>query len=232
MDIKSKLDSFLEWINEIDKYIIDIFNDNGYSTDNIRIEIIRSYHITYEANIYPTCETTINNINLYQFIEKHFGNDLEIRSKSRKSNISLSIIQCLQIQKHLKEEINLGINEILGDVIKDKMDFLEKTKPSLQDWKKLLEKVLIQATPPITKSHKFDDTLLVSVLLKVIEPILQKEPNQKGSNNITNKEAALIYDLLYYIKYGIKDMTASNKEKADYIRYRLKKKVGNSIVKK
>ncbi len=235
MDIKRALDSLKEWMNEMeemDKYIISIFNDYGYSTDNINIIIIRSYHITYGAEIYTTCETTINNINLYQFIEEHFGNDLEIRSKSRKSSINLNLIQCMQIQKHILKEIDLGINEVLGHVLKDKMDELERLKPSLQDWKNLLEKILKYATEPTTKEHKFDDTVLVSNLLKIIDPLLQKEKNQKGSNNITNKEAALIYDLLYYIKYGSKNMIASNKEKSDYIRYRLKKKVGNPIVEK
>lgn len=227
MDIKRELNSCA-----IDKKIIKIFNENGYPADNIKIEQIKAYYFAYRTEIYSTCETTINNINLCLFIEEHLNEGLEVRSILRKSKISINFIQCEQIRQHLYNKIKQGIAEVLGDTLKDKMDAIKILKPKLQDWKILLEKIQQIATVSTTTEHKIDEKYLVSSLLKIVEPILQKETNQKGSNNITNKEAVLIYDLLYYIKYGNNNETISNKEKSDYIRYRLKKKVGNSIVKK
>lgn len=227
MDIKRELN-----LCTIDKKIIEIFNDNGYAADNIKIEQIKAYYFIYRTEIYSTCETTINNINLCLFIEEHLNEGLEVRSILRKSKISINFIQCEQIRQHLYNKIKQGIAEVLDDTLKNKMDAIKTLNPKLQDWKRLLEKIQQFATVSTTKEHQIDEKYLVSSLLKIVEPILQKETNQKGTNNITNKEAALIYDLLYYIKFNSRNTIATNKEKSDYIRQRLKRKVGNSIVEK
>lgn len=114
------------------------------------------------------------------------------------------------INRNIKEYVNLNKH------LKDKTFTMDEWKDILSNTNKFTD-----------KSHIIKDTRIISIIYNIVQPLFSKSKNQKGNNNITNKDAALIYDILYYIKYKSRDNTTSQKEKSDNIRYRLKKIVGN-----
>lgn len=220
--IKKLYQDMINETNKIYKELEDIFNNYGYTIDDIDSSqklILKSFYQTYGVEIYTPHETIVSDINLYQFMNEHEYDELEIYSRKRNIKIRLNRIQYLYIQMMLQNNINQNIKEYvnINKHLKDKTFTMDEWKDVLSNTNKITD-----------KSHIIKDTRIISIIYNIVQPLFSKSKNQKGNNNITNKDAALIYDILYYIKYKSRDNTTSQKEKSDNIRYRLKKIVGNS----
>lgn len=219
--IKKLYQDMINETNKIYKELEDIFNNYGYTIDDIDSSqklILKSFYQTYGVEIYTPYETIVSDINLYQFMDEHEYDELEIYSRKRNIKIRLNRIQYFYILMMIKNNINRNIKEYvnLNKHLKDKTFTMDEWKDILSNTNKFTD-----------KSHIIKDTRIISIIYNIVQPLFSKSKNQKGNNNITNKDAALIYDILYYIKYKSRDNTTSQKEKSDNIRYRLKKIVGN-----
>lgn len=226
--LQSKIQSFQNFGKEAMQKKNDIaliLKKYNYSIPESDMFYLGILGLLYDVQTFFPQETIINNLKLILFLQQN--ESCFVCSTQKKEKIQIPFTQqiniCSYLQKEVEEQICIFFKEHFPDI--PLKDFSEYT---LSDWLIFFRKIPI----PTTKEHQISEIYYIKTIYNIAinNQLFALQKNSKGTFSITNKEASFIYDLLQYIKTGVFDKSSeiSNKEKSDYIRYRLKQMGKNS----
>lgn len=210
-------------INELNKYtndIKDIFSNYGFEVNSNELKPLVSNTLQYESITYSQTESIINDIDLLNFLLNNEGG-CKLSSLKNKDYYTINIFQSIEFIDFIQKKISKEISDFLKYVSSHtniNLSALKTSQLNMNEWYKLLKEM--------------DSKILKDKELQIIEYILRfsatkgfitSKTNKKGTEAISNNNLAFIYDLLYYMQNKNRNSTSNQKEKSDYIRYRLRK---------
>lgn len=229
MDINNEIKS-LPLFKEIDKYANEIkciFKEYNFNVEKEEIMPFASIAMFYEAHITSKAENIAKDIELYFFLNKN-EEVCKLQSINNKEYYTLNNIQLLEYKNFLLKKINKDLSDHIDFISKQcNRDFtnLKKAKIPLEEWYDFIKNSYVSI------EEKDNKELLIIRSIYNFAPkkgFITHSENKKGTNAITNVEASLIYDIMFFIKNKYRDNILSTKEKSDCIRYRLNKIMGKN----
>lgn len=197
--------------------IIPIFEKYDYHISEDWMYVFAFNSLFFGIKVFTPQEQIVSDLKFLHFLQQY--DSCFLSSTETIEKIPLTSLQQADLQMLLKKKVYEDIDayfELHGANSKPQ----EASIYGIAEWIDYFQKI----PSPINREQQMDEIYYVGEIynIAVYNNLFELQKNQKGTYSIKNKEASFMYDLLMYIKTGGTNSELSTKEKADYIRYRLK----------
>ncbi len=231
-----KAQYLLDHLKGVEVKIATVFEKYGYSSKEYQVVLRQLSGVAFyksPENIFSySVEALLKEaLEAYIFISENDGEKgITLRSNKYSNQVVVkNYPTILTLKQAISADINKYVDEL--DEVRGIKTHLAneygKEKPTPQEILAFLNNNNINSY-----HYKMDDSCKVIVIYNILRCVnlICRELNQKNTTAISNKECALIYDI-YTIVEGLKDdSTKTTKEKTNFIKPRIKKKLNANMI--
>ena len=201
------------------KELLESYDYSEYIDISLIIEKLR---YTFNVPVRTPQATIINFLELYVFLEEN--DEITLNSNSSMSKIKIDLFTTIPLLTLLSKLIQKYIVEL-----EQAHPFMEKIYAKYKTKEITFQMYLSFFRSTYVDECKYtvfnEETALISMykMFKNAGLFTSDKVNQKGTTKLSNRDGAFLYDMLLIIRDEEINDILTDKEKSDYIRYRLEK---------